>query len=122
MLGIYDVNTEVYSLIQLNILDFAVSQQQYIQASMVVVMASLFVTTGENLVVPSDSGAYLSGPNLITSSNLPSDELQICTGDGFPICPNAGTPPGDEPLCPCTDRQTINLVAATHATTTDIFW
>ncbi|KAL3902467.1 MAG: hypothetical protein SGILL_010813, partial [Bacillariaceae sp.] len=122
MIGTFDVDTEVYDLIESDVVELAVSQQQHLQGSMVVVMASIFATTGQNLDEPSDSIAYLSGPYLVTASNLPSAELQLCSGDGFPVCPNTMTPLGDEATCACTDRKEIKIVAVTHATTTDIFW
>jgi ABC-type sugar transport system substrate-binding protein len=122
VLGTYDVDTDIYDLIELGIVDVAVSQQQFIQASTVVVMASLFATTGEKLAVPYQGDAYLSGPFLVTQTNLPSQTLQVCAGDGFPVCPNTISPLGETSTCACTDRKEIKIVAITHATTTDIFW
>ncbi|KAL3904955.1 MAG: hypothetical protein SGILL_009870, partial [Bacillariaceae sp.] len=122
VVGVFDTNADVYDEIQLGTVNVAVSQQQHLQASMVVVMAALGATTGQNLVAPSEEGAYLSGPYLVTAENLPSKEQQICAGDGFPVCPNTMTPLGEDATCACTDRKEIKIVAVTHATTTDIFW
>ena len=88
---------------------------------MVTVMAALFATTGEILTQPAET-AFLSGPYLVTHSNLPSESLQICSGDGFPVCPNTLTPFGDEATCACTNRKDIKIVAVTHAEKDDFFW
>jgi simple sugar transport system substrate-binding protein len=124
VIGTFDVNEEIFKAITDGQLDFTISQQTHLQASLPVVMASLFATTGRKLSASSESrsGVYLSGPMLINATNLPSLEDQVCRSESFPICPNTLNPVGETASCPCIDRSQIKLRGITHGITTDTFW
>jgi ABC-type sugar transport system substrate-binding protein len=125
LLGTFDVSSTVYEAIAVGELLFAVSQQQYLQGVLGVVLASVYATTGQKLALSyeSDSGVYFSGPSIVTLSNLPSDTAQICEADSYPVCPNTKTPDGvTESECPCIDRSRIAIGGVVHGLETSGFW
>lgn len=124
ILGVFDVNTEVYHLIGDDVIEFTVSQQTYVQGAMPVVMATLFATTGKGLTIPSD-GMYLSGPRIISKKNMPSNEIEICEGEGFPVCSSFDARKMSEVgdlTCACVNRPGIKIASITHAQDGDTFW
>lgn len=124
LIGTFDVSPQVYEAIASNTLKFAISQQAYVEGASAVVMASLFVTTGETLArsVESSEGYYLSGPVLVDKGNIPSLAEETCELDAFPVCPNTTAANGSEATCPCVNRSQILLAGVTHGLVGDIFW
>ena len=104
---------------------FSISQQNYIQGSLPVLFATLYITTGKLPATPlvGDYGVYLSGPSVITRDNIPSTEEQNCADQVFPIC-NSGKIGNDETIngCQCTDRSKIKIAGVLHGVTIDSFW
>lgn len=125
LLATFDTSSAVYDAIAVGKLQFAVSQQQHLQGAFSVVMAAIYLTTGKRLARSADSefGVYFSGPVMITLRNLPSDSLQRCELDAFPVCPNTKALDGvSESRCDCTDRSKIRIGGVVHGATTDRFW
>lgn len=125
-LGTFDTNQQVYDAIAAGgNLKFAVSEQSFLQGALPVVMASVFASTGKKIVPPTASRthAYLAGPKLITIKNVPSNTLQTCEREGFPVCPDTLSWDGTTPAtCACTDRTRIKIGGVLHGVTTDSFW
>ena len=122
--GAFDEGTAAYGAIATGRLLFTISQQSHLQGTLSVVAAALYVTTERKL---SDSqaifGTYLSGPQPITLDNLPSDTIQTCEEDSFPVCPNTLAWDGiTNSSCACLDRSTIKIAGVLHGVTTDSFW
>lgn len=124
LVGAFDVNDQVYAALGDGKLAHTISQQSNLQGSLPIVMATLFATTGRRLADPMQpsEGVYLSGPRLYTRDNIPTDTIQTCENEGFPVCPNTVASNGEEAMCPCTDRTGIRLAAVTHGVSTDTFW
>lgn len=112
---------------------FAAAPQHYIESVFVVVMASMFVTTGKKLSLPQDSSLYMSGPVMITLDNIPTDSIATCREQAFPVCDADGEPFGpmtttsnsNKMLCNdygCLPRQTIRIGGVLHGVMTDLFW
>jgi hypothetical protein len=124
LLGTFDVSQNVYGDIVDGRVSFGISQQEFLQGVLPVQLATLYVTTGKLPASPvgDNEGVYLSGPSVIDIDNVPSDTLQTCTDDAFPICPNTEDPFGQESACPCIDRSSIRIGGVVHGVTTDDFW
>ena len=121
--GAMEGNQEISDAIAQNSLVFGMTQQAYIQAAFPVLLAALYVTTGKKVALPLEEKVYLSGPVVWTKANLPSDSLQTCALDAFPICPNmGGIVEGVKAECACVDRPTIRIGGVLHGVTTDVFW
>ena len=127
ILGTFDTNLEVYENIAAGVLDFAISQEHWLQASMITLFAGLYATTGQWLQrsTESDFGNYLTGPKVVTIDNLPTDTLQSCETQGYPICSGQE----DQSLdvleateCPCFSRPNVRIAAVTHGSSTESFW
>ena len=91
---------------------------------MSVVAAAIYATT-EKKLSRSDApfGTHLTGPAIINIANLPSDELQACAEDAFPVCPRTtALDATTESACSCLDRSKIRIAGVVHGTTTDTFW
>ena len=126
LLGAIDANGAVYAAIVMGQVAVGISQQEYLQGVLPIVMAATYVTTGGQLLVPpadSDTGIYRSGPKVITSENVPSDTEQVCELESYPTCPNELSSDGVNPSeCACVDRSTIRIGGVVHGVTTDDFW
>jgi simple sugar transport system substrate-binding protein len=121
--GAMEGNQDISDAIVQNSLAFGMTQQPYIQAAFPVLLAALYVTTGKKVALPLEEKVYLSGPVIWTKANLPSDSLQTCELDAFPICPNTdGIVEGVKAECACADRPTIRIGGVLHGVTTDSFW
>ncbi|CAB9524816.1 acid type B receptor subunit 1 [Seminavis robusta] len=135
--GVFDTSDLVFSAILQGKLAFATSQQQHLQAVLPVIAGALYATTGKR---PTNPMLY-TGPYIVTKENMPTDTLQVCQSQGFPVCDQSpdqrderqpvrmdsvfadkygnGQP---DRLCPCTDRSKIRIGAVLHGTTTNDFW
>jgi simple sugar transport system substrate-binding protein len=121
--GAMEGNQDISDAIVQNSLVFGMTQQPYLQAAFPVLLAALYVTTGKKVALPLEEKVYLSGPVTWTKANLPSDSLQTCELDAFPICPNTGgIVEGVKADCACVDRPTIRIGGVLHGVTTDSFW
>ena len=80
MVGSFDESTAIWAGVADGSLAFGVSQQQFLQGVMPVLLATSFATTGRVPAIPSGNpyGLYLSGPNIVNSDNVPSTEEQAC--------------------------------------------
>ena len=123
LMGSFDTNELVYESLRNGKLQFSVSQHAYLQASVPLLMAALFLTTGGKFPLSTQSlgGEYLSGPILLTKENLPASEALLCTVEAFPVCPNTTAADGSPATCPCTNRRRFTLGGITHATV-NAFW
>ena len=122
VLGTFDENADAFAAIEADNLAFCVSQQPFIQASLPVLLATLFATTGRIPVTPGgEFGIYLSGPKVIDSKNVPSSTQQYCIDDAFPVCSNQNFD-SKTSQCPCTNRTNMKFGAVVHGSKTDIFW
>lgn len=83
--GTFGTSIAIHQAVSAGKLQFAVSQQAYLQGAMSVVHATLYVTTGKHLAPSSEStyGMVLSGPELITKDNAYTDTFQVCEADAF---------------------------------------
>jgi ABC-type sugar transport system substrate-binding protein len=113
VLGTFDSSKAVYDGIVQGKVVVGVSQQNYLQGAIPVLLATLFVTTGQALQPPSqqqqqkikrrndsdessssssesesDFQIFLSGPSILNLANVPTDTMKVCADDAFPICPN----------------------------------
>ena len=125
LVGAIDANGAVYDAIVTGQVAVGISQQEYLQGVLPIVMAATYVTTGQLLVPPADSdtGIYRSGPKVITDENVPSDTEQVCELESYPTCPNELSSDGVNPSeCACFDRSTIRIGGVVHGVTTDGFW
>lgn len=122
-LASFDETPELIAEIVNGRLAFGVSQQPHLQAVLPVYFAAIYVMTGKALALPIDERVYLSGPTIINANNVPTDTIQECAADAFPICPNTLAPNGDDPAtCKCIDRSKIRIGGVLHGVTTDVFW
>ncbi|CAJ1935040.1 unnamed protein product [Cylindrotheca closterium] len=121
-IGAFDETPTILSEVIAGNVAFGVSQQHYLQGVLPVYMASIYVTTQKTLALPVDEDVYLAGPTIIRKDNVPTDALQQCAKDAFPICPNTKNPSGDEAICECTDKKAIRIGGVLHGITTDTFW
>lgn len=113
ILGTFDTNVKIYDAIAVSKVVFTVSQQPYMQASLSLVMATLYATTGKSLLAKSSEapkGNYQSGPKVITLSDLPTDSQQVCESEGFPVCQFTGHD-NTQGRCDCIDRSRIRIAA-----------
>ena len=79
------VSEEIVTAINSGDILFAVSQNPDLQATIPVLLASLYVTTGRVPQKPTTSaGVYMTGPNIVDSSNVPSPSFEKCADRGFP--------------------------------------
>lgn len=98
IVGTYDTSQLVYDAIASGTFHFAISKQPEYQGSISVMLASLYVTTGQTLARMNEGmGIVASGPLLISIDNLPSN-LQH------------------------KDRSIINVKVLTHDLVSDPFW
>ena len=118
VIGSFDTNDRIYNALGNGQLTVTVSQQTYLQGAFPLLMAALYVTTGQTLVPSSiASGTYLTGPQLVTYfSNLLSESLQTCEKADFPLCP------APRSACTCSERGQVKILAITHGVSTDSFW
>ena len=125
LLGAIDANGAVYDAIVTGQVAVGISQQEYLQGVLPIVMAATYITTGQLLVPPADSDTdiYRSGPKVITNENVPSDTEQVCELESYPTCPNELSSDGANPSeCACFDRSTIRIGGVVHGVSTDGFW
>jgi hypothetical protein len=144
LMATFDSGTEIFDAIAVGDLAFAVSQQQHLQGSLSVALASIYATTGKTLAQSSESqfGVYNSGPKIINLENLPTDTEANCEAISFPVCDRVlgdispdeysmqsdeisstttspiGDGPGlveDDRPCPCLDRSKIKIGGVLHA-------
>jgi len=145
--GVFDTSEFVYRAIAVGDVDFAISQQHWLQSSVTAAMASLFASsTGMHLQysVESNSGTYLSGPEVLTLQSgavggdtvvkqkdkvpFPTDTQQTCEEQAFPICTvgseenNAERIVDGDDECPCFDRRKLTIAVVSHGTETEDFW
>ena len=126
-------------------IQFAAVPQPYLQSTLVVVMASVYVLSGKTLTRPvATDGLYLTGPTILQLTGdrkkLPEDAAVNCEAYAFPICreddsslgeilpypsPILATLPAElangNQLCSsqgCLHRRDIRLGGALHGTTT----
>jgi len=123
-LGAFDENLQAYEAIATGRLLFTISQQSHLQGTLSVVAAATYATTEKKLSSSQAAfGTYLSGPIAISFDNLPSDTVQSCEEDAFPVCPNTFQLDGiTNSTCPCLDRSKIKIAGVLHGITTDGFW
>lgn len=86
-LGAFGTSHEVFAAVGNDDLSFAIGEQQALQGALAVHLAAVYASTGKSLARPS-SGAYLTGPHVVTKSTLPTDSLQVCEVAAWPVCPN----------------------------------
>ena len=123
LVGVMDSDPIIYRLIVQRKFEFGMSEQPYLQSAIPVVLASIFVTTDKSLPIAQDGGMFETGPRIIRRDSVPTDSLQTCEADAFPICPNTkGIVAGKESDCTCTDRSQIRIGGVLHGVTTDSFW
>ena len=136
-IGTFDSSKTVYDgIIQRKVI-VGVSQQQYLQGVLPVLFATLYVTTNQILYPPineddestSNYSIYLSGPSILNLDNVPSDTVQICQDDAFPVCPNqlklvGGDVPTENEIseCDCFDRSEVRIGGVVHGIVADPFW
>ena len=117
-LGTFDTSKEAFDAIAVGKLQFAIGQQQALQGALSVMLASTFATTGKTVAPSSEvtNGVYLSGPNIVNLGNLPSDTLQSCQNEGFPVCQSGSESDVnlDYGTCPCIDRSKIRIGGVLH--------
>jgi len=126
VVGTFDAGPSefVYDAMVEGTIDFAVSQQPYLQGSQALLLAALHATTGKS---PMDDGASSSssssfsssietGPILITRENehFPPKEQQACESEGFPVCSSDDGGSSFSSACPCTDRSRLSITVLTH--------
>ncbi|KAG7351260.1 periplasmic binding protein/LacI transcriptional regulator [Nitzschia inconspicua] len=87
--GAFDATNDVITRIETGDVLFAISQQPYLQATVPVLLASLYVTTGKILANP--SAPIITGPVLIDASNLQSNKLHYCSNLGEIGCKDRAT-------------------------------
>ena len=141
VLGDSPLTPYMYKAITKGQLAFALDTQVALQASMTVVTAALYVTTGKAIAKPLIQQSYHTGPKLVQARNVPSDTAALCEQGAFPVCPavttslNTGSTTIDEEIyvgrdpitgkewyCPCTPRRTLRIGGVFHGATTDSFW
>lgn len=116
LVGSFDMSKEAFDAIAVGKLEFAISQQAYLQGALSVALAAVYVTTGKKLARSSESefGIYFSGPKIFNIENLPSDTLQSCEAEAFPVCGGSTPFSGVNSACPCTDRSKIRIAGVLH--------
>ena len=123
VLGTFDLNQVVNTGIVQRKIAFGVSQQQYLQGAIPVVLATMYVTTGKTPASPSGPYAiYQSGPSVVNQDRVLTDTDVTCIDDAFPVCPNTKALDGTESGCPCTERSRIRIGGVLHGITSDLFW
>jgi len=143
LLGTFDTSSLVFSQLHLGRLALAISQQQHLQASLPVLHAALYVTTGKVLAPPLEDGSggvHLTGPRVFTPRDALTDTEQACENEGWPVCPRRSSPllsppppqgddavppaqeSGESSSCPCVNRGNVRLGGVVHGVTTDGFW
>jgi simple sugar transport system substrate-binding protein len=123
LLGSFDLNKAVNTGITEGEIAFGVSQEQYLQGAIPVVLATMFMTTGKIPANPSGPyGIYLSGPSIINQDKVLTDTDITCIDDAFPVCPNTKALDGTESGCPCTERSQIRIGGVLHGVISDLFW
>lgn len=123
--GTFGSSVEIHRGISAGTVAFTVSQQPYLQGALSVVHAALYVSTGKHLAPSSESeyGMVLAGPEVLDTSTVYTDTMQICEQDAFPTCPNQMRPDGlAKSQCDCKDRKKMKIAGVLHAVTTDEFW
>jgi len=127
---------------------FTATPQVYLQSVFVVMMASVYVTTGKKLALPksdSENKIYHSGPRIVRPNiygSIPEDSFVNCEEYAFPIC-NADkeyAQPFDSPIMAvtpplpatqgtrictaenCIPRHTFRFAGVLHGVTTSLFW
>ncbi|CAB9514564.1 ABC transporter substrate-binding protein [Seminavis robusta] len=123
-LGTFHSSKNVHDSILSHRISFAVSQQEYLQAVLPVQLAMTYVTTRKLPMAPLSatmiSGVYFSGLSIIDIDNSPSEKLQLCADEGFPVCPSGGH--STETPCGCTKRSKYRFQGIFHGLTSDPFW
>lgn len=143
IMGCFDDTDDVLKAVAQGDLLFTISQQQYLQGVIPVVLASLYATTQMKLNFSGSSfnnnknnnsndtdtdannnpNVFESGPAIINRNNLPSDTQQVCTADAFPVCPQTLIPDGTKvSSCDCLDRSTLRIGGVLHGVRTGKFW
>lgn len=137
MMGTFDTNSQIYANIATGKFAFTVSQQPFLQAYLSVAFASMYAITGKKLAdssLESSSGAYLTGPKIISLENLPLDSRQLCESESFPTCrmEDNQNMMGEVSMelsnftyskrCDCFDRKSIKLGGVIHALEYVDFW
>lgn len=124
IVGTFDTSAHlIYDAMAEGTIDFAISQQPYLQGSNAVLMAALYATTGQKLGGASASPSNVhTGPILITAKddNFPTKEQQACENEGFPVC-SPHRKAGSHSNCPCTDRSKMSIAVITHDESSE-FW
>jgi simple sugar transport system substrate-binding protein len=123
MIGAFDETAEVLDAISAGVIAFTMTQQNYLQSALPVIMSALFATTGKQIVPPVGVvSAYLSGPRVVDLVNYPSDTFLACEAEAFPVCEPGSLHNADENGCPCIDRSRIRIAAVVHGVIGDAFW
>ncbi|CAB9525747.1 ABC transporter substrate-binding protein [Seminavis robusta] len=121
MIGAFDETAEVLDAIVEGTITFTLTQQNYLQSALPVVLATIHATTGKTIVPPVQDPVYLAGPKVVDISNYPSDTYLACTAEAFPICAHDESFV-DESACPCTDRSRLRIAGVVHGVVGDDFW
>ena len=124
LIGTFDADAAVIDAIMSGALLFSVSQNEYLQGALPIIMASVYSSTGMNLVRPSVfGGVHLSGPVIIKKDNVESRN-SVCESMSFLVCgSNADIPTINiDGSCQCTDRTEVTIGVVHHGVTTDVFW
>lgn len=96
LFGTFDATKDIIAGIETGDVLFAISQQPYLQATVPVLLASLYVVTGKKLADP--SSPVVTGPVLLDSDSLRSEQFRYCADQGFV---------GND----CDERDTIYIAA-----------
>lgn len=120
MIGAFDGREAVYQAIIAETVEFTLTQDNYLQGALPVVLATLYASTGQRLSFPNDRSLYNSGPHVVDISNIPSDTYLACQAEAFPICDKDE----DESKgnCPCIDRSRLKIAGVIHGVEGDPFW
>ena len=124
LVGTSDTNAEVFEALERGQLAFAVSQQQYLQGALPVVMASQYATSGKRMARPKGNySVYSVGPKIINELTMPSETERACELNAFPVCPDqAELNEFFAKDCACSERGDIRIGGVLHGATDSLFW
>jgi len=91
-LATYDLEPSFQLPLLQSQLQFALVQQPFLQATLPVLMATIYASTGNKLVLPLVARTYQAGPVVVNATHLLPDTILKCELKAFPIClPNENT-------------------------------
>lgn len=121
MLAAFDGTEVVFQAIVEENMEFALTQENYLQGALPVIFSTLYASTGQRLALPFDRPVYSSGPHVVDIKDIPSDTYLACQAEAFPICDGTGEAVriGE---CPCIDRNRLRIAGVVHGVLGDAFW